>query len=410
MNLHSPRQVKDDVFLNHYLLFVFISAFIFFLQNFLSESDFKFGIFIPDVSKMSQTLDYINEGSTDAISSGFFGIYLIYKPAWIIHPAFCIIINLIFIYYSFKLIRDVFVINGHLKSVVYWGLLLNPYLFLAVTGPNKEIPLIFGTLYILKVLILKPRLGLLKACLLLFFMFFIRDGYAVILALSLILFSSSWGSSKRKFLLGILFLSLVAVSIDWVFENLTVFERNVILSQTIGQDQNSSAFIGDFLTSNNGFIASIFKYLIRFIYNSFTLGLYPVIFSTNGSIYLLGMAYWFFGITVALCVITIGYIHFKRIIHNSPSPELFHKITYWSCFVLLAISVSLFIQPRYFMPVLPILFPLFCLASLKIRVKLSLLVLAFVMLWITSYSVLGKPMGMVDFTKSEFLSPSFLIG
>lgn len=337
-----------------FILFCFISIITFFAQNFLPYSDFLEGLFIPDVINMSITIDNIRIGGLSVLSTGVTGVYFIYYIAWIVHPAFSILINLLFVYYSIKLIYEIFIMSNMTSQLVCLGIFINPYVFLAVTGPNKEIPLIWATLYVVRNLIFKPNRWFVKTIIVSVFVTSIRDGYGLILILGSIIFSSKIAVRLMwKIALGIAF--LVSVLADILVSNLSVLEKNLLISKSISSDANSSKFIGDFLTNNSNPIFSVIKEVLRMIYNWLTLSMFPVFFTDTGFLYSLGTAYWIFGIFISICLLSSLYVLFSNKAETVEEKNRF-KIAGFVVFVWATVSISLFLQPRYLMPILPIAF------------------------------------------------------
>lgn len=337
-----------------FILFCFISIITFFAQNFLPYSDFLEGLFIPDVINMSNTIDNIRIGQLSVLSTGVSGVYFIYYIAWIVHPAFSILINLLFVYYSIKLIYEIFIMSNMTSQLVCLGIFINPYVFLAVTGPNKEIPLIWVTLYVVRNLIFKPNRWFVKTMIVSIFVTSIRDGYGLILILGSIIFSSKLAVSLMwKIALGIAF--LVSILADILVSNLSVLEKNLVISQTISSETNSSAIIGDFLTNNSNPIFSVIKEVLRMLYNWITLSVFPAFFTDTGFIYSLGFAYWIFGISISIGLLATIYVLFSN--KTETIVEIYQmKIAGFIVFIWATVSISLFLQPRYLMPILPLTF------------------------------------------------------
>jgi hypothetical protein len=404
------KDFKVNIFL-WFALFCFFSLVIFLLQNFLTYSDFLEGLFIPDVINMSNTFDNLKSTQESLISSGLFGVYAIYYLAWITHPALSIIINLIFIYFSIKLIYEIFVKNNFTIQLVCLGLFVNPYVFLAVTGPNKEIPLIWASLYVVRNLILKPKRWFVKAIILSCFVFLIRDGYGVILFLATIIFSSKISVKLMwKIALGLAFLASILT--DVLISNLSVIERNFVIAKSINGEANSSAFIGDFLTNNTSPFFSIIKESLRMLYNWITLAIFPLFYTDTGSIYTLGFGYWIFGVFIFMCILASLYL----LVTNKAQTLIDKnqlKIVGFIVFAWSTISISLFIQPRYLMPILPLAFGILYSLSKKTRIICIFIALFFSFSTILIYNFSGNPPAKYSINDSVYGSvrskPSFLI-
>lgn len=401
---------KKDIFL-WFALFLVLSSFVFFLQNFLPYSDFYEGLFIPDTVNMSNTFDNLAESDDSLLVSGLAGIYFIYYFAWIIHPAFSILINCVFIYFSFKLIDEIFIKNGLTGKIVCLGLFINPYIFLAVTGPNKEIPLIWATLYIVRNLIYKPNKWWIKSVILSLLVFFVRDGYGVILLLATIIFSLNI-SVKLMCRIAVSFAFLASFATDILMSNLSVLEKNLVISQSISSEAKSSAFVGDLLASNTNPLFSVIKEFLRMLYNWLTLSVFPVFFTDSGFIYSLGLGYWIYGVFISICLLAALYGLFPHKVETIEEKDKL-KIAGFTVFAWATISISLFVQPRYLMPILPISFGLLIASRKKVKYICIFTMVFFSFSVMLLYSLSGVKSASISFDDSTEGSvksePSFLI-
>jgi hypothetical protein len=392
-------------------LFVFLSIIVFCAQNFLPLSDFLEGLFIPDTVNISNTFDNLFRGGSSLISTGLVGVYFIYYLAWITNPAFSLLINLIFVYFSFKLIQEIFINNNLTSQIVSLGMFVNPYIFFAITGPNKEIPLIWGTLYIVRNLISKKKKWFIKSIIISFVIATVREGYGVILFLSIIIFSLKI-SVNFMWKIGILVAFSLSIVTDFLLSYLSILEKNLIIAQSIGSDANSSNFVGDFLNQNSNPAFSIIKEIIRMLYNWLTLSAFPIFFTESGYVYSLGFGYWIFGVFISICLLATLYILFtnrgKSLIEVNQL-----KIAGVVLFIWSTTSISLFVQPRYLIPVLPLAFGLL-MSMRKMSRRLCVLFMIFFSFSIMlTYSFLGIPRSKISIDDSIEGSvksdPSFLI-
>lgn len=392
----------------YFTLFFIISLIVLFCQNFLPGSDFLGSMFIPDVSNMSDTFDNLHGPDAPALfTTGLAGMYYLYFIPWLLHPSICIILNLIFVYYSFLLISDIFVLTRIAGSRVCMILLLNPYLYLAVTGPNKEIPLIWATLYIVRGLLLKPRFWLFKIIVLSILVVFIRDGYGLILLLAILIFSNRL-PAKLTWKIGLAVSFVAAIAFEAVYASIAIFARNADVGETIGPQK--SALIGDFLNSSNPFF-SVIKQITRMIYNGLTLSIFPVLSTEGGSIYVIGWAYWLFGILMAMALAGCIYTLFVKV-NDSETGKQRLKIAGLVIFLWSTISISLYIQPRYLMTVLPLAFGVLASLDKVKRMVFSILIISFSFFVIILYACLGFPIakasseGLVPNTASFLINPA----
>jgi len=384
----------------YFRIFVAISLFVFVLQNFLPNSTFYFGLFVPDVVSISHTFD--NMMHHGASARYLLGLYIVYFPAWLIHPSLSLAINLALMFYVFKFIEKIFTqTNTIAPSFVFLGLFVNPYLFLAVTGPNKEIPLLFATLYIIQCLIFKPKHWLVKTVFVAVFSIFIRDGYGMILLLTIFFWDMIKLKITSKWKLALIFTVVVSVSLGFLQNKFSFIDRNVTLVGEMAEMQ-SEAILN--LSQSENPLVLMFAHILRMIYNWITLSVFPI-FKVNDVVYALGIAYWIFGIFIGISIFAnIFYLIKKKI---SSVNSLGIRLAGIVIFLWSAVSVSLFIHPRYLMPFLPIAFGVMMMHR-KVLLKNLVFVYLLCMLGVIAfYSISGnRP---VAYHEIEWVVPSFLL-
>jgi hypothetical protein len=239
----------------------------------------------------------------------------------------------------------------------------------------------------------------------------VRDGYGVILFLAIIIFSLKI-SVKLMCKIAVSFAFVISVVADILMSNLSVLEKNLIISQSINSEANSSAFIGDLLTNNTNPVFSVIKEILRMLYNWLTLSMFPAFFTDSGFLFSLGVGYYIYGVFISICLLAVLFTLFSNK-GETPSEKNQLKIAGFVVFVWATVSISLFIQPRYLMPILPISFGI--LISLR---KMTRNICVFIMVLFSfsimlMYSLAGATratMSVDDTVEGSVKSePSFLI-
>jgi hypothetical protein len=388
-----------------FALFLFLSCLVVAAQN-LSPSNFIYdGLFIPDVVAMSNVLDLVlTQDKALPLTLGTIpGVVALYMPAWMLHPALSVFINLALIYYSITLMREIFIKTGISSRLAYLGILCNPYLYLAVSGPNKEVPLTFLTLLIVRTVFFKRRWWMAKACLTSGCVFFFRDGYGAILLMMILLYAP-FRKSPRRFVIAGVFLLLVATALTGVLAEYVWFiGRNKEGAELLQADVSSGmmAYGASFGGQNpimNGVMLGV-----RSIYNLLTAAVFPQFLTTANSLYALGFAFWIFGLFI---VAGIGACVAAVCKSGKAGTEKWRSgISAMVLFLWVALSVSLYVQPRYLMPILPISIGILASYGIIRCMQLGTLAIVGALAIIILYDFMGHPPVKLEV---EPVAPSFL--
>ena len=358
---------KNAAIIFFFSIFTLLSFIVFLTQNLLHPSLILDGLLIPDVISLSNSIDWIIRDKIEiaSIPYSYVGVVILYISAWVIHPALSLIINLIMIFFCIWLVHDIFVkIGGSSGKLACLGVLCNPYIYLAVTGPNKEIPLLLITLLIFYLLLFKIRFWFPVSLILSITAIFFRDGYGFLL-LAMIFFFTVFSKFPRR----LLFFWLLLVSIGAAFflqlsEFTPALERNLYVADKIVSSIKSAGFTAKSLeVIDNPFLSTAMFYL-RILGNTISLSIRPQFFSVNGGLYLLGVAFWFFGILIFIGIRACLLVIFSKK-DNLPNLLARQKISVLVIFLLIGMSVSLYIQPRYLMPLLPLSFGIFVTSKIR---------------------------------------------
>lgn len=386
--------------------FVFISASL--LSWLYQQADFKrsleLGIPIPDVVNISLTFD--NLSSTSGLyetENQFLGVTLLYGWTWLVHPAISYLVNLVLMIFATNIYSSYFIKKMGVPAWSIFGVLGNPYLILAMAGPNKEIPLLILTLLYFRAISSRSNGWLVVAVLTSIGAFIFRDGYGAFLAIILLL--TIVLNLPPKWLAVVICSGCVVVSgfFGLLKSIIPVLERNFESYDVL---EKGSLAVGAFVNllgldpfSLSGGLATFF---LRLLYNLLTLSFFPI-FQTTEGIYWIGISYWIFGLEILVCMICCVVVLLS--IKSKRSPLLLAAaLTIGALFM---ISVSLFVQPRYMMPVLPLAGAVTACSSLRALARSLYVTLILTGIVVFSYWLFDRAPPLTE--PDSFNIPSYIL-
>ena len=332
------------------------------VSNFIGAT--RVGIPIPDTVNMSRTIFFLKELQLlFSPKTAIFGVALLYGWTWYVSPMLCFVINALLMAAAVQLARDVFVEQLELPSWLSFSVLINPYLLFAMAGPNKEIPLLFLTMLFLRLLgtLTLSRVMLAVGVGVITILF--RDGYGAFLSLwAVVLFVTR----SPAFTTALTFAGCLAAATlqQLLIRFVPTFARNVSVADTISSTQlatgNVAASLG-FSASNPIGAGALF--LVRLVYNWLSAAINPILFTVQGTPYFLGWVYWLNGLVFVLAIPAA----ILSLLPGSKAPQTAKFMAAMVVSTWCLISVSLFVQPRYLMPVMPLAFGLFLQVSKPVR-------------------------------------------
>lgn len=222
---------------------------------------------------------------------------------------------------------------------------LVPYYVCAFVLPSKDILVAALFMMVLGTMRREAPLRLLPVSVLALAMFFVRDGYAVILMASFVMISAAErvGLSPRKLVL----LVVAGAAIFWtLFES--VLEDSFIYVRAMGVASQSEVLDVGTTSSPTG-------YLIRLIGNATNLAFRPVFFDVAGAVHLLSVSYWVSGLTLLVA------LHWCWRGLRSPDVND-RRLGLIGLLSLILVSITPYVQPRYLLPIC-LLLPRFTFAS-----------------------------------------------
>ena len=191
-----------------------------------------------------------------------------------------------------------------------------------------------------------------RACAICVPMYLIRDGYGLFM---MGLLGITWVLGRRERLLPVVVLALmVSAAALWsnlaslvpaMARNLSIYNAQFDAPETAGS--LASALALDPFVPLGGLVF----YAIRLVYNVVAQAFFPVFLTDSGDIYWIGLAYWLYGLMALMACIGCAWRWLA--LEGAPQQRLAAALALSTWFM---ISLSLFIQPRYFMPMLPIAF------------------------------------------------------
>jgi hypothetical protein len=367
-----------------FFMFGALAVWLFQQLDFVASSEK--GMPIPDVVNITQSLD--NLFRTVGLGkeyAQFIGLEVIYGWVWNYHPALAFVVNIILMSLAIIIFVQFFIKELQFPTWSVLGLIINPYLILASVGPNKEIPLVAITIVFFVALHRRSLLSISLAALMCFLAYLIRDGHGVFLALMLsATIALRFDSRAVTFALcgvcvaGASFFGLLRDTVPIIARNVDGFEAVDRGFSSVGA--LAGALNLDQYTIFGGFVL----FFLRVIYNLFSLAFFPVLRTTSGFSYL-GFSYWLFGLII-LTVIIACVLNFNRF---RKADNIVNMAIAVSVGALFMISVSLFVQPRYLMPILPMAFAVFSVSEKKVRVLSMVLALGLTFVVVIFNAALG---------------------
>ena len=360
---------------------VAIIATIFQLTKFVSAT--QYGLPIPDSVVYARTLTYW-EGARNLFNSNNYiiGITAIYGWTWSFTPLLCVIINVGLILIAWYLSQFV-ERQKDSENLAQFGLFLNGYLILAIPGPNKEIPLVAATLGFLCLTRSRSWVNLLCAMILALFCYSLRDGYGAFMAFWALMtgFVSSARLKAGLVALG----SVVLVIAQPALSSFRIFARNISVAESITGAHHAVGGIASQLPfSSDNPLGALILFFIRLAYNWGYLALNPILFTVNGNFYALGWAYWLFGISI-LFIIPAAVANLVDRKHEPINHSASFVVATW-----LIVSLSLYAQPRYLMPIMPIGMAILINAPIRRRRGIMMTASVIMLLFISAHIFTGK--------------------
>lgn len=390
MNYAPPTTYNDHnwIWRATFTAFFLLSLLVFLLQQNDFNNTAARGLIIPDVVNITNTLDILWESDTLLQTDNqFVALSLLYGWTWLLHPSLCFLINTALVTSSMSVFKKISAQSTTASKLMAIGVLANPYLILAMPGPNKEIPLLFLTAHYASAILNRRKGWPIYAAILCGFIFWIRDGYGAFLMLCLL---AVIALRHREQLFTPVICVLIAITASMygpLQPIIPVLSRNSEVYEFISENQTATGLIASAFSLNPySPIDGAILFGLRLLYNLVSLALFPVTHTIENHIYWIGLAYWIYGVAILSTISTITFNTLNRKT-KSGRQMLVSGLVIGTWFMT---SLSLFVQPRYLMPVLPFAFLALYLIPKKRRrlgASISLLLIAGV---IATYAGLGR--------------------
>lgn len=385
-------------------VFFFLSCLVLFSQQINFDYSSKSGLIVPDSVSLSWTLqDLWSHDRLFDSKTGYWALAGLYGWTWLVHPSLCFVVNCLLMLANVAVFRRSIIVRLGAPPWSALGLLANPYLILAMPGPNKEIPLLLMTLLIADA-IFRPRPRRLLAIALCIPVYLLRDGYGLILLSWL---GISWMVARHHRIVPIMFLSFATgVAAFWTSLSTLVpaMQRNKAIYNDIFKNQEAIGSVAaNFALDPFDPLGGVVLFLLRLVYNLVSMALFPVFLTADGRFYWIGLAYWVFGLMILMSLMG----SFWKLLSMSGVGGVQFAASLVLC-VWFMVSLSLFVQPRYLMPALPIAFgvlatlpPLSRGCCMSLAIALSLTV-------IFTYALQGR--FLYSATPEVLRLPAYLVG
>ena len=324
------------------------------------------GLSVTDVAALAHSLHEIR-----TLEALFFidrldllGLFVLYAPGYLVGSWMFVVVNLALLLIAAWLYEQL-VLNGRFaksNSFALVGICANVFLLLLMPGPNKELPLLVLSLAICWALVTRPRHWIVMGIAIAAAAAFFRLGYGAILAAIVVTaaLAEYLERSEAEVVLVLAGACAVVVPLIWLAaEWLPLFRINIETAQRIGGQVLAAPDLSVFSISE-----ALLAWLKRGALNAVSLAMFPVIWQSTGAPYWIGVGYWVFGILNILAFGACTVTAFARRASPDRGPQIMAML-WLSAWLML--SISLYVQPRYQMVLLPIGLATFAALPLQAR-------------------------------------------
>ena len=386
--------------------FLAISLVVWLIQQWNFERAVAIGLIVPDVVNITNSFNNLwFDGGSRAQGDEFFGLAFIYGWTWAAHPALCYGVNLVLMMVAANVYTGHFVRRRGLPGWTVLGVLANPYLLLAMPGPNKEIPLLVLTLAWFVAADRARPSWMLWGALFAMAAYTFRAGYGLFLLAMVIVLAvvGRHRESALPWVVGLLCV-LTTVFYDTLVAISPAIASNRDAFETISLDGAAVGFIASSLVGEpSSPLGALVLFGLRLVYNSLSMALFPVLSTVDGEPYWLGRGYWAYGVAL-LATLPAAAWATRR---TTPSRTLRLSGTLVVS-TLLMVSTSQFVQPRYLMPVLPIALVALVAAPAHVRARCVKGAGAIILVIVGGYALLDRSPAPAE--AGAFDVPSYILG
>ncbi len=383
------------------------------IQNFVMPNFGLVGLYVPDALGYKETFNEISnnfEPLKFIFEQPSSLTLLIYYPFYLLYPSTLIIPNIIMLTISIFLASIKFKKFGTFSTTIAcFSFALNPYYYLAAAGVSKEIPLSMMIMLFISVKhtwSFAPILLIIAAL-----TYYLRDGLGLIMFCWILIYLLTPKLIPQRTVsrLALIFPPMASLSYYVLSELIPAIKRNItvtidvanIAGSELGAQNIQFALLG--LESPQ---MALTTFIYRCIANAFSLPIRPSFLTSKGEIALISLAYWIYGFFLAISMLglVLMFADFCTSQKQSNAMLLANEesrfyLTNLLIFLWLGISVTLFIQPRYLMPIISPILGIIATLSINKLKKVFLIVCIFTFVGQVILNIIGIP--PLEFSNSE---------
>ncbi|MGE8107083.1 lipopolysaccharide biosynthesis protein [Allorhizobium sp. NPDC080224] len=327
------------------------------------------GLSVTDIAALAHSLHEIGTLETLLYIGrlDLLGLFVLYAPGYLVGSWMFAVVNLALLLIAAWLYEHLVLIGRDTKSSSFAlvGICANVFLLLLMPGPNKELPLLVLSLAICWAFVTRPRYWILMGIAIAAAAASFRLGYGAILAAIVVTtaLAEKLERSEAEVVVVLGGACALVVPLLWLgAEWLPLLRANIETAQRIGGQVFAAPDLS-FLSIGQALLA----WLKRCVLNVASLAVYPVVWQSTGAPYWVGVGYWVFGIFNLLAFGACAVTALARRAFPDRGPQIMAML-WLSAWLML--SVSLYVQPRYQMVLLPIGLATFAALPSKARVWL----------------------------------------
>lgn len=349
----------------------------------------EYGLVVPDVFNMSQSLRVFALDDPPWLRVHELpGPWLLYGSLLAPDAPTCLVVNSLLIGASAVCWWRIAVRTLARPGWAVLAIIANPYLVLAMLGPNKEIPLLFLNLLLAWVVVQRPTLWLASSLLICAAVYPFRDGYAVVLGMWVV--AVWWHRSRLATATAML--AVAACLAVLLATPLAEMFRFVGRQYRFADDPSRLPAFATWILGETGFdptsaVVQPLLLVLRVVYNSTSQALFPVLLTDAGRLNFLGAAYFLNGL-----VVLIGFPIGIAVLKGRDGRCTWSVIAASALVSTIVLSsVSPQIQPRYFMPLWPMAYLVLLSVNRRLVIHATLGAIGLVALVMTVYALWGYP-------------------
>jgi hypothetical protein len=327
------------------------------------------GLFVPDgITLLESARDDAHESIGDVFENhkAAAGLAIFNAQLVAVHDLLPALLNFLML---------LFVFGSLARHGSQWALVMfvfTPYYLISFPLPSKDI--LVATMFVIAVIHFMSFgwKRLFYPLIMTAAMFFVRDGYAIILCISfvMIVIVERIKLSPTFLIVGV----CVAASIFWTFFD-NIFQEYFLYARAFGIAEQSEVLDIDMSLTPLGFI-------IRLVGNATNLAFRPRIWDCAGNLHLLSVLFWISGITLLFALVCCWRALYSKI-------ETDRRIGLLGLLSLIMVSVAPYVQPRYLLPIC-LLVPMFSFVSFDLFRRSFIIIVPIAIIVAALYHLVGN--------------------